>query len=379
MKTKELCMLLAGLFMVGCSADEEIANISTSESNAISFNVVSNNPQTKADLITNAGDLQSYPFDVFAFKSDGSLFMGTTSEEYTHDGVEISWQSGAWTYTNSDEKKYWPHEALHFYAVYPVLSMDTDYDRWVFMSWLMNWDNHKIWYSTFDEFGGSTSSKNVDVMYAVSPYQNKNTHGGVVSLQFQHALSQVLFKAKTEDPNIEVEIKEMSIHNFAYTGTFTFPSFDDNGHVDEVDNSLWASSSSPYCFAIGMNDSPIQVSHSGVDISSGDKAMLFIPQTLSPWVPSSGGVNVADSNKLSYLQINCRIWNGSHYFVGGESSYENIYVPFSANWQPGKRYIYTLVFGGGYTESGGEIDLRPITFDAVVTDWVDEGSDITDF
>ena len=51
MKTKDLSMLLAGLFLVGCSADEEIANVSTSESNAISFNVVSNNPQTKATMI----------------------------------------------------------------------------------------------------------------------------------------------------------------------------------------------------------------------------------------------------------------------------------------------------------------------------------------
>ena len=54
MKTKDLCMLFAGLFLVGCSADEEIANVSTSESNAISFNVVSNNPQTKATMMVKA-------------------------------------------------------------------------------------------------------------------------------------------------------------------------------------------------------------------------------------------------------------------------------------------------------------------------------------
>ena len=64
MKTKDLSMLLAGLFLVGCSADEEIANISTSESNAISFNVVSNNPQTKATIINSTKDLQKHPFRV---------------------------------------------------------------------------------------------------------------------------------------------------------------------------------------------------------------------------------------------------------------------------------------------------------------------------
>ena len=37
---KEFCMMAIGLLLAGCSADEEIANVQTSEANAISFNVV---------------------------------------------------------------------------------------------------------------------------------------------------------------------------------------------------------------------------------------------------------------------------------------------------------------------------------------------------
>lgn len=121
MKTKDLCMLFAGLFMVGCSADEEIANISTSESNAISFNVVSNNPQTKATMINDVGDLLSHPFEVFAFKNN-TYYMGTegNEESWKDHGVELKYNGSRWDYTDSEAIYYWPHqESLDFYAVSP--------------------------------------------------------------------------------------------------------------------------------------------------------------------------------------------------------------------------------------------------------------------
>lgn len=64
------------------------------------------------------------------------------------------------------------------------------------------------------------------------------------------------------------------------------------------------------------------------------------------------------------------------YVIGSESSYQTIYVPFSnvdattTGWEPGKCYIYTLTFGGGYDDQGKPI-LTPITFEPSVEDWVD--------
>lgn len=372
---KELCMMAIGLLLASCSADEEIANVQTSEANAISFNVVSNNPQTKAELIDNATDLQKYPFDIFAFKEDGTLFMGAHDTEYAHDGVEIRYQSGMWTYTDQAEKKYWPHEPLHFYAVYPVLSDN----RFMFMSWLMNRENHSISYTAFDEFAEGNTAKNVDVMYAIAPYQKKSKNRGTVALTFKHALSQLLFKAVTEDLTIEVKIKEMSIHNIYFSGCFQLPSFDESGKIAEANNTLWTSiSPTKGAFSIGMNGSPITVNHSEIEISNGENAMLVIPQKLIPWdLSTAGGISVANSNKQSYLQIKCKIQQGKQYFVGGsgDDNYGDIYVPFKADWQPGKRYIYTLKFGGGYTEDGKEIDLMPITFSASVENWDDASGD----
>ena len=98
MKTKDLSMLLAGLFLVGCSADEEIANVSTSESNAISFNVVSNNPQTKATIINNSTDLQRYPFKVYAFRN------GTAYGDEA--GIEIKYKDSKWDYADPSKLLY---------------------------------------------------------------------------------------------------------------------------------------------------------------------------------------------------------------------------------------------------------------------------------
>ena len=93
-----------------------------------------------------------------------------------------------------------------------------------------------------DEFGMTTRTKNIDVMYAVAPYQKKSENGGTVPLTFKHALSQVMFKAETEDSSIEVMIEKMFIHNVKRSGTFIFPTILDNGGTSTVDNSAWQSS-----------------------------------------------------------------------------------------------------------------------------------------
>ena len=108
--------------------------------------------------------------------------------------------------------------------------------------------------------------------------------------------------------------------------------------------------------------------------------MLFIPQQLTKWTttPESAFTKKqGDENKQSYLGITLKLTQKGQYLIGSENEYKTIYVPFTnidennvTGWQPGKRYIYTLNFGGGYDDQGKPI-LTPITFDAEVTDWSD--------
>ena len=98
--------------------------------------------------------------------------------------------------------------------------------------------------------------------------------------------------------------------------------------------------------------------------------MLFVPQKLTKWiVPST--TTAANDAKQSYLKINCKIKQGGAFLFGSNTEYKDLYVPFEADWQPGKRYIYTLIFGGGYDADGNPI-LQPINFEAAVDDWKEE-------
>ena len=62
-------------------------------------------------------------------------------------------------------------------------------------------------------------------------------------------------------------------------------------------------------------------------------------------------------------------------FLFGKNGFETLYVPFSATWEPGKRYVYTLIFGSGYDRDGNPI-LQPINFEPSVEKWEDTNKDI---
>ena len=377
MKTKELCMLLAGLFMVGCSADEEIANISTSESNAISFNVVSNNPQTKATMIDGVGDFQSHPFEVFGFKNN-TYYMGSEGHGWKDHGVELKYEANSWIYTDPNAIYYWPHqESLDFYAVSPsdkisvssVTSATFNSDTKSFTSLLLD----------------DSPDSHVDVLYATALNMTKeNSLNGKVTLRFKHALSQVVFQARKQanSQSISVEVNGMQLYNVNSTGTYTYPTADS-------ENGTWISNL-PSMRTINL------VSNDPIEVQSGDiitslsltNPLLCIPQKLTAWSPSTSNpindqvdseAGISDIGKTSFLRIQCKIHDGDHYFVGSAVNWGYTYVPFGATWEEGKRYIYTLYFGAGYNANGSEIDIVPITFDAEVTDWVNEDRDITDF
>lgn len=378
---KQNFLMLAAIFgalLTGCS-NEEIANVETSQQNVIGFNVISNKAQTKATPITPS-NLTTTDFDVFAYTEDGTAFMGKTDTDFAHDGVKIvhNEQNDAWTYEDPTELRYWPTKdtPLDFYAVSPGSLINGD--PAMHYVWNFNHDSQTIHYTCLDEYAGITDENihaNHDVMYSIAKDQTKDTNNGIVKFTFKHILSQVVFKAKTELDNMEVTIKNITINNAKFWGTFTLPTdattepTADNWEVPEGLDTGWYSPTV-------VRNANISVSNSTEDISS-TTPMLTIPQVLTKWTVSGNTKAIAQANnaKQSYLTISCNIKQSDVYVVGSETTYETIYVPFGADWQPGKRYIYTLIFGGGYDENGDPI-LTPIQFDAETSDWVDAENDI---
>ena len=366
-KSTVMLWAIFGALLMGCS-DEEIANVETSSRNAIGFNVLSNAAETRATP-TTPSNLTSTDFDVFAFTADGTAFMGKNDTEFEHDGVKIVYKNGKWDYDNASDLRYWPTEALDFYAFNPGTVSE---DMMVFYSWEATKDVQKISYTCMDEYGAGTHA-NYDVMYAMAKGQTKDMNNGIVKFNFKHILSQVVFKAKTQYDNMQVDIDVIKIHNFKFAGAFTLPAAADG-------TGSWSSSdlAFPHAFTVVKNANiTVNSNTEATDITT-NTPMLNIPQELTAWKVSETATKSkleADNAKQCYLEIACKIRQSGAYLLGSASEYKTIYVPFGDTWEQGKRHIYTLIFGGGYTDQG-EAVLNPIQFDAETTGWVDANSNV---
>lgn len=366
-KSTVMLWAIFGALLMGCS-DEEIANVETSSRNAIGFNVLSNAAETRATP-TTPSNLTSTDFDVFAFTADGTAFMGKVDTEYGHDGVNIVYKDNKWDYKNANDLRYWPSEALDFYAFNPGTVSE---DMMVFYSWEATKDVQKISYTCMDEYGAGTHA-NYDVMYAMAKGQTKDMNNGIVKFNFKHILSQVVFKAKTQYDNMQVDIDVIKIHNFKFAGAFTLPAAADG-------TGSWSSSdlAFPHAFTVVKNANiTVNSNTEATDITT-NTPMLNIPQELTAWKVSETATKSkleADNAKQCYLEIACKIRQSGAYLLGSASEYKTIYVPFGDTWEQGKRHIYTLIFGGGYTDQG-EAVLNPIQFDAETTGWVNAAKDV---
>lgn len=350
-----------------CSSDNELANVGTTASNAIGFHVVGNKAETRANIINTTEDLKKTDFNVFAYKynngADGEIFMGNKENDDNHlYGVRIKYETetNKWVYNDPNELRYWPTTALNFYAVNPG---STDIFSWNFTN-----EKKQITYACSDEYvknskGEYYNHKNIDAMYAVTKNQTQTNNDGFVKFNFKHILSQVVFQAKTQYANMEVEIKALSIHNFYWGGTFTIP----EGEPSQKDWAPTTISYQPKGFTAVMDESIKVAKTDEVTNISTQGPMLFIPQKLTEW-DLKGNIDATTTAKQSYLKITCKIKQSGAYLFGDDTTFGELYVPFGADWQPGKRYIYTLIFGGGYDALGQAI-LQPINFDAEVGEW----------
>lgn len=373
---KILAVAAVATVFASCSNEEELANVGKSESNAIRFAGISGLSDTRTTPI-GTHNLTSTNFDVMAFmSSDNALFMGGKHVSGVSDhGVKIVYKTSAWDYDDPDKVAYWPTAGdVDFYAVSPAITDDLVHHGFAYD---MTSAAKTISYTTVDEY--NTAGTNHDVMYAVTKGRNKENNGTMaVQMNFKHILSQVVFKAKTTSSILEVDVKNIKIHNFVHGGTFKLP-------TDEPAMSDWSlSPAAAGAYTVKLNAANVVVTNNtAVDLSDMNSPLMMIPQQLKKWSTYSAGAAVsmheANTKKECYLEISMKLKQNDSYLIGSATAYKTVYVPFDngTGWEPGKRYIYTLIFGGGYDDQGEPI-LSPITFNAATADWVDAsaGADV---
>lgn len=370
---KILAVAVVATVFASCSNEEELANVGKSESNAIRFAGISGLSDTRTTPI-GTHNLTSTNFDVMAFmSSDNALFMGGKHVSGASDhGVKIVYKTSAWDYDDPDKVAYWPTSGdVDFYAVSPAITDDLVLQGFAYD---MTSAAKTISYTTVDEY--NSKGTNHDVMYAVTKGRNKKNNGTMpVQMNFKHILSQVVFKAKTTSSILEVDVENVKIHNFVLSGKFTLP-------AREPAMSDWTSPVAAGAYTVKLNAANVKTKNAVVELSDMNSPLIMIPQKLTKWSTYSAGTAVsiheADNAIESYLEISMKLKQNDSYLIGSAAEYKTVYVPFdnATGWEPGKRYIYTLIFGGGYDDQGEPI-LSPIKFEAATTNWVDAaGTDV---
>ena len=374
--------------LVSCSK-EEVIDVNH-DGDEITFDVVTNSATRAADVYCNNNMPEGFYVSAI---SDGQTYI---------DKDQIANEDGSWV--NKSGVRYWPATPVDFYAYY------NDNNSY---SWSV--ENQKAVAKFVDFTVNDNVADQQDLIYAVKTNQSKPGEDAVntpVALNFRHALSQIVFQAKNTNANLYVEISGVDVVNVGNKNTFTFPSVDTDNNIDDHDGTTadypagadgwgtWAElTSGDASYAVEFKPVAVNGDSQIVALTTTDdgakdgefnsNTMLLLPQTttavdIDKQFGTDGG---------SYFLVNCIIKNVSGDAVSDDDVYlwgdnttgawkaKKLAIPVAFDWNQGKKYIYTLVFGegnGGYDPDPEDPKpdpvLVPITFTVSVDDFVTPGA-----
>lgn len=377
---KKYYLLAAGLLlMLGSCSQDDIVDVNH-DGDEIRFAAVTNGSTRAADIY-NPNNMPA-SFNVAAM-SQGQVYIA---------GDVINKTGNSWV--NSTGTRYWPEAAVDFYAHVnsgPAFMLNDGAP-------------------TFNNFSVATEvGSQLDLLYSVKKDQAKTE--SPVTLNFRHALSQIVFKAKNESENIYVQIKGIKVVNVKGQGTYKFPTVTTDPNIpEESSNNVtsrgsWTLEGGNVTYDVeldaltaveGSKTNPTPVNLTDVK----GKALMLLPQGTEAWVPETYPAPDAEGNTNSYLLVDCVIYNvsGEQGVDGtlpgknvclwgtdegeGKWSTKELAIPVKFYWEEGKKYTYTLVFGngnGGYNpdpDPGTDPDpvLVPISFEITVDEFLDGGN-----
>ncbi len=373
---------LVVLSMTACSQDEMVQ--ANQSGNEISFTAVANKGSRAAALYCN----NNKPAEIsVAAYHNGRVYFSNEKFQGNTDKTEYT----------STTSHFWPAATDAKIDFFATAGGAADFTSDETVATITN-------YTVQDALGSQE-----DVLYAVAKDCVKGTNG-IINLNFRHALSQIVFKAKNTKANMHVVVKGVSVNNVKNTGTFTFSestatNWQDHNDVDvttENNNSKGSWGDTPagtknYSFSFTEPKEvkgTVNISEVAADADKANQgvvnanAMLLMPQTTGKYVE---GTNDAGA----YFEVDCAIFNiaipddgdpsttndGFQYGVdapilAGCSSDASTHkyttvkvkVPVDIKWEPGCKYIYTFTFGD-YGTGGGSDVLTPIKFTVQVDDF----------
>lgn len=374
MKSKYLLVTaLSAAALTACNNDEVLE---VNQGRGISFQVATEAATRAAATTTNS--------------IDEFMVWGFTEEEPAKtlmDDLSVSKTGSDWTYTGTI---FWPAVPVNFYSISPEPVSDKVSEGTVSITS----NEQKITGFTVN----TDQSQQVDLLYAVNKEEKKESHETEpVSINFRHALSQIVFKAKNTNDNLKVIIHGVKVGNIKKAGDFTYPSqatttqnTSESGSIVANTQGVWDNVTTEQTFAAGMSgivtlngkdETALDLTSKEDEVYTG--ALFMIPQALTPWDPEATGA-LNTTNKGVYFLVDCQILSGTNKDIqvwpsDASQTHAEVAIPASElTWDQGKKYIYTFTFseGGGYVpgeEPNPDPTLIGIDFNVTVDEFKDGG------
>lgn len=362
---------VSSLIIIGCANDPELL-VGWVENNKISFSVNNNNGSdwtiSTRSTVTTPSNFNSKVtnFRVWGYFSPsasadgatpGNLYLG----ESATTGTLINGNgSGTWTFANSAMEKFWPPTTapLNFQAMTPA--SDASFT-------ISNAVSNNLPHIEANVTVPIDNAAQRDIMFASATSQTQASNDGRVSLAFKHAMSAIRFSAKVSASTIMAEMGGVSLCNIRSTGKVGFL----------TDNSLgFSTNASPVAaYPLGMTSGKV-LTTTATDITNADGVLIMLPQTTKAWSPS---VPISSANTDTYVALSLKVAYNGVYRIGSSSTYQTVYLPFSAKWEQGKMYTYTLTVGTGtgvYDENGNTLETVPCSFTATSSEWTENNTGV---
>lgn len=373
--------------MLGSCSQDDVVDVNR-DGDEIRFTAVTNGSTRAADIYSPGALPKS--FQVSAM-SQGKVYISDDKIDRVGEQTPYKWE-------NSTGTRYWPEDAVDFYA--HVNAGNT----FALNNGAPTFNNFTV---------ESAVGSQVDLLYAVKKGETKETTP--VQLNFRHALSQIVFKARNESENIFVQIKGVKVMNVKNSGTYKFPTTTDpnlptSGNADSENRGSWALADTKAEYNVTFSLTDVKGSKTNpTAVNLTDEkgtALMLMPQTTNAWNPETnpdpdGSTAGSEATTDTYLLVDCVIYNvsgeGSNLpgdnvcLWGTEIKKEDVVVgyttkelaiPVKFGWKEGHKYTYTLVFGngnGGYDPDPDDPDnpepvLVPISFEVTVDEFLDGGN-----
>ena len=364
MKKRLFFLPMVVIMMAACSSNDTI-EVNENKGDLISFRPIVKGVTRAADV--NTDNLAS--FVVNAKQSGGSI-------SYFDNGVFN--KSGS--VFVSESKYYWPASGpLDFYAYSPSGNAQVNYSG----------------YKTFTVTPSTTIADQVDFVFAATMNKSKEDYGASgVPLNFRHTGAKIACNVKNSSTTLKFDVCGWKVGYICPAATFTFSDANTDGNNDGSGTTLtlpqWgsrtaASIGTEYESTFSVN----QIGQSGA--TSLDGQMILIPQAItaaSGYASGSVGANLNGT----YIAVKLKIRNNDSAGTiiaddGAGNAFWAIWPIGGYNWEPGKKYTYTIdLAGGGYYETnkegtdgnldpileGAEIKFATVTVDG----WTDRAYDV---